>query len=636
MGGNLSAEGVVEDSPDWDPSQLFVITQPSNARLIVDAGPGTGKTAVACARVAHLINEGALSPRGVWLISFTRTAVKEIRDRIRSYLNNPDALYGVKIATIDSHAWSIHQGFAPNAALTGSFDDNIARVIELIDSDDEVRDYIAETNHLIIDEAQDLVGLRADLVVGLVERLSPDAGVTVFADDAQAIYGFAGDAEEDGPGVAAEGLTVRLIALGGFSRTALDVVHRTKSPGLLQIFTGVRAMVVAPGEDPATRLAQVRDAVAGHADNNTDTHFDPNDPGGDGVFVLFRRRSEVLQASSFLCQRQVPHRLRMSGLPSIIPPWLGAALGEFTAPLLTRDEFLARCIAIAAEASRPPDAALAWNVLESLAPGQRGATVEVRRLRNLLGRAQPPAEIASPDYGASGPILGTIHAAKGRETDDVWMMLPVNATEEDPDVNVDLDEETRVVFVGATRARKTLTVGRGYKRLIASNLEGSGRVYSVLYEQGKARLEIGRSGDIAASGVASRLVIGSAPEARDLQHRLAQFDGVALPVRADCDRASSFIYRISAVNGGASWGAFSQWLNGDLFKIAEAVRARHGRGRRRPPDYFLHLYLTGVRTIVLRPDDPELEQLHEPWRTSGIMLAPMVHGFVTTLFPFRR
>lgn len=623
--------------PAWDLSQQRVITQPPDARLIVDAGPGTGKTAVACARVAHLINEGALSPSSIWLISFTRTAVKEIRDRISSHLIDPDALYGVKIATIDTHAWSIHQGFSPDAALTGSFDDNIARVIELIDSDDEVNDYIEETQHLIVDEAQDIVGIRADLVVRLIERLASSAGVTVFADDAQAIYGFAGDAEEDGSGIAVEALTARLAALGGFNHTALDVVHRTKSPGLLQIFTSVRAMVVAPGTDPAARLTQVRHAVAAHADNNSNRGFDPDISVGDGVFVLFRRRSEVLQASAFLCHSQVSHRLRMSGLPSIVPRWLGATLGEITQPVLTRDEFFVLCAAIESAASQPPDVARAWNVLESVARGRREATVDLRRLRSLLGRAQPPAEIASPDYGPSGPILGTVHAAKGREADDVWMMLPPLASEEDTASDIDLDEEARVVFVGATRARKSLTVARGYKRLFAKNLKGSGRVYAPQYDVGKVRVELGRPGDIGSSGVASRAAIRSAGEVRDLQRRLSSFQSAALSVRADCDRASNFLYRISSAdNSGVSWGAFSQSLNNDLFKIADIVQLRRGWGRRRPPDYFVHLYLTGVRTVVLRPDDPELEQLHEPWRTSGIMLAPMVHGFVTTFFPYRR
>ncbi len=594
----------------------------------MDAGPGTGKTAVACARVAHLINEQRVPARGVWLISFTRTAVKEIRDRIQSYLKDPDALYGIKIATVDAHAWSIHQGFAPDAALTGSYDDNIARVIKLIDTSEEVLEYLEETQHLIVDEAQDLVGLRADLVLKLVARLRPEAGIIVFSDDAQAIYGFASDQEDDRTGPAVEPLTTRLVALGGFDRVSLHTVHRTSSPGLLEIFTEVRAVVIAPGEDPAARLAFVREAVAGYADKSTGKIFDPSKAAGEGVFVLFRRRSEVLQASSFLCQRQVVHRLRMSGMPPVLPAWVGATLGEFTQPVLTRSDFLARC----GVPGGPTDPDAAWMNLESLAGTQRAGGVDMHRLRTLLGRAQPPIDIAMPDYGTGGPILGTIHAAKGRETDDVWMMLPT-APEKSSDTN--FDEEARIVFVGATRARRTLTVGRGYQRLAARNLPGSGRVHELQSTKGMARVEIGRAGDLLAGGLVSRSALQSQRECQRLQSRMAGFDSIALPVRADCDQASGFVYRISS-EGGQLWGTFSANLNGDLFKIGTLMQVRDGGGKRRPPDYLQHLYLTGIRTVVLRPDDPELETLHEPWRTSGIVLVPMIHGFTTTFFPYQR
>lgn len=116
---------------------------------------------------------------------------------------------------------------------------------------------------------------------------------------------------------------------------------------------------------------------------------------------------------------------------------------------------------------------------------------------------------------------------------------------------------------------------------------------------------------------------------------MAGFDSIALPVRADCDQASGFVYRISS-EGGQLWGTFSANLNGDLFKIGTLMQVRDGGGKRRPPDYLQHLYLTGIRTVVLRPDDPELETLHEPWRTSGIVLVPMIHGFTTTFFPYQR
>ena len=39
----------------YDCDQTRIITAPANNRIVVDAGPGTGKTAVACARVSGLL-----------------------------------------------------------------------------------------------------------------------------------------------------------------------------------------------------------------------------------------------------------------------------------------------------------------------------------------------------------------------------------------------------------------------------------------------------------------------------------------------------------------------------------------------------------------------------------------------------
>ncbi|MCX3421176.1 UvrD-helicase domain-containing protein [Pseudomonas aeruginosa] len=47
---------------DWDADQLRVIEEDADSRLIVEAGPGTGKTAVACARLAYMINEEGNPP----------------------------------------------------------------------------------------------------------------------------------------------------------------------------------------------------------------------------------------------------------------------------------------------------------------------------------------------------------------------------------------------------------------------------------------------------------------------------------------------------------------------------------------------------------------------------------------------
>lgn len=56
----------------WDDNQLDVIKAGFDECILVDAGPGTGKTAVACARLAYLIEEEDLEPSNTWMISFTR------------------------------------------------------------------------------------------------------------------------------------------------------------------------------------------------------------------------------------------------------------------------------------------------------------------------------------------------------------------------------------------------------------------------------------------------------------------------------------------------------------------------------------------------------------------------------------
>jgi len=71
--------------------------------VLVSAGPGMGKTAVACARVAQLIADG-VEPANIWLVSFTRTAVREIRNRIAALVQWEDRASAVRITTLDSHA----------------------------------------------------------------------------------------------------------------------------------------------------------------------------------------------------------------------------------------------------------------------------------------------------------------------------------------------------------------------------------------------------------------------------------------------------------------------------------------------------------------------------------------------------
>lgn len=267
--------------------------------------------------------------------------------------------------------------------------------------------------------------------------------------------------------------------------------------------------------------------------------------------------------------------------------------------------------------------------------GRTANIVDMARLTNVLGRSRPPAEFCLPDLGTSGPIVGTIHASKGREAPSVYLMIPpIRESSE----SKNLDEETRVIFVGATRAKTELLVGEGDTRWYQS-LESSGRVFRKLKSNGgfpRAQVEIGHEGDVGATEVAGETRFREATDVRNAQERLRS---LKFPVEAQAamQHDKEFAYAILPKSGVVDPLAYlTSQVNHDLFDIGRAVSDRSNPRNVRPPNKINYLSIVGTCSLILSPDSPERERLHYPWSASGIMLAPVVIGFSTVSFPFQR
>jgi hypothetical protein len=608
---------------DWDASQSNVIEQSKDARILVDAGPGTGKTAVACARVAHLIKLG-VEPVNCWIISFTRTAVQEIRNRIATYLGDAASAAAVTIATIDSHAWSLHSGFDKQAKLSGLYDDNIEAAIEKLRSDRGLAEYIEQIEHLIVDEAQDVVGVRADFVETLIGKLQESSGVSVFADHAQSIYGFA-EEENASARQGVSPLLVRLTARLDFRAMSLDEVHRTGSETLRKIFTDVRKMVLASSSEPPAKRRAVEQAITELAEQSgfkagelKIAELPPT------ALVLFRRRAEALTASSYC--GLTPHRLRLSGLPSAIHPWVAACFFDNTGGRVTESEFCDLWRTRASACSGDLSCENAWRLLIEIA-GANASSIDMRLLRRRLGRQQAPAQFVSAELGLTGPVIGTIHASKGREADAVFLMMPKPGA-----TDIETDEETRVIFVGATRARSHLFIGEG-SQIFPRNLP-SGRAWRS--PAGKERtliVEFGRDGDLSASGLAGLRAFPKRADAETAQQRCVSY--IKQPVLgavAISDAKSEYAYRLYDPQTEKCVAVFSERLNNDLWQLSNEAASKVGQKNAKPPEKIPHLRFLGARSIVLPPDSPESELLHEPWASSGFMMAPVVLGFSKVWF----
>jgi uncharacterized tellurite resistance protein B-like protein len=598
----------------WDAEQKHVIEARRFARQLVSAGPGMGKTAVACSRVAHLVEHENVADSNIWLVSFTRSAIAELKGRIGDFAEDPSNVFAVKISTIDSQAWKIRYGFSPEQAekLFGGFETGIDSALELMNArEDDFRDAFGDLEHLIIDEAQDITGGRARFLLRLIELLPPRCGVTIFHDPAQAIYDYAAKGEA-------------LFRFTDGLRTALDDkllhqqlkrIYRTEEPALLKLYEDLRLDILGNADhSPASFKAQT-ELVRNAAVSVLPRRFDQTEVTKySDALVLFRKRIEVAQASAFMASAQIPHRLRMSRLPRMPLPWLALTLGDAKGRTLSKSAFVDRC-----QAARETWSADCYGEdIESNLPearweqlgryGRAGADIDLFKLRQRLFSAAPD-EFVMPDFAHRGPILGTIHASKGREADHVFLQIDENwGTREN--ARGDLAEEARVLFVGATRAKRSLSVQGGFAMKFATETD-RGRAYRRSPKRRNGlQFELGLEGDFDCWSAAAPGVTIETVARLPLPFKCA----------AECE-AGSYIYRLRSADGLAL-GALSKTVNYDFFEIIKEDRSKG----RKPPSRIDNINVMGFGTMIAPPGDERLKRLRPDAAQSGFWLVPLLYG----------
>lgn len=623
-------EQVEKKAVVFKPEQRAVIELDEGESRIVDAGPGAGKTAVACARVASLIEDKGLEASKIFLISFTRTAVKELRDRIESFAADPINVSGLQIFTLDSFTWQVLRGFGDDksAELMGSYEHNIRQFIcQLKEGDDQLLDYLSELEHVIIDEGQDLVGDRADLVVELIKRLEPHCGVTVFADSAQAIYGFTTDSGQRDKD---RSLSVvdRILKgeLNGFERKVLNGIHRTDDPRLVAFYRAGRERLINKSESDLEDWKAMKQLVINCSHGEVGPVDAQNLSGKSDHLVLFRTRAEVVMASSFLWEKGVAHRLRMSGIQLRLHPWLGRMFADCINDHIGRDEFASLWKQKVGTSNEERDRS--WSLLLDHA-GEQDERVRLPRLREVLSRDRPPIDFLVDEGELPGPVLGTIHASKGREAMQVNLMLPpdefINAPPPYAKTPEEIAEEERVLFVGATRARKTLMVGKGQKTY-ASTLD-SGRIFKKPRTDNWSRLvELGLKDDLDRASIADgRLGEGTS----ERQEWLWKNRATALLAEARFNPELN-AYVLFEKNTNRAICQLSKSFSSDMWNLARRVASKEQTAALKPAQRINFFRQVGVTTVVV----PEAfrDSLLSPWRHSGFLLAPVLTGFTKIRF----
>jgi superfamily II DNA/RNA helicase len=178
-----------------EPNQWLAIAHPFDRNLLVNAGPGSGKTSVLIARLAHLIRFQHIRPEEILVLAFNRAVVFEIRARIRELFGKLG--YGAYVRRLDVATF---HSFATRhlGRLVKDTDDwmkdrtmLLHRFADRLETDAVFRTTVADgLRTLLVDEFQDVNEEIYRTIRLLSSAVGRQTGVMVIGDDDQDILGW--------------------------------------------------------------------------------------------------------------------------------------------------------------------------------------------------------------------------------------------------------------------------------------------------------------------------------------------------------------------------------------------------------------------------------------------------------------
>ncbi|MGW1084936.1 UvrD-helicase domain-containing protein [Streptomyces sp. NPDC002596] len=567
------------DSPPLTDEQRAVVEQPWDARVLVTAGAGAGKTHTLVRRLdalcGHEDPEEALEASDILVLTFSRAAARELRQRITRH---GERARRVRAQTFDAWAYGLLRQAYPDIDWgAASFTERIegaARAVEkgAVEAGDAV-----PPSHVVIDEVQDLLGARRDLVEALLDRYQESCGFTVVGDAAQSVYGFQ-----------IADLTERADETGRFfdwlrASYADDLVElrltgnfRAVTPeARIALGHGPLLQNVIDADEAAARYEELSELLLAPANGMGDL-TDPFTLDGLRLFpdtcaVLTRDNRQALVVSELLHEHGVEHRLRRPLEDRPVPYWVAELLRRTDSVTLSEDRFRA----LLAEIPLPyePDLDTLWAVLRRAARGPGRGVLDLDLLRRLVADGRFPDELATPE--TERIVVSTVHRSKGLEFDRVIVLAPPTLAElrKQFKEELDLPAEARALYVAMTRARQDLYHANPPELPIFKRAGGrkNGRRFLGGWKSYDRKGIVGESGDVCADNPPCHETDAVAVQAYLLEH-VAPGHEVVLRRRHDLPLGEWQSPPYVLLHGGREIGEASERFRQELFQVQKVNR----------------------------------------------------------------
>lgn len=433
--------------------QMEIISDKESRCIVVAAGPGSGKTRVLVHKLASLLLMEDVKHEQLLMLTFSRAAATEFKQRLMELIGN--AAHFVEIKTFHSYCFDL-------LGRIGNLDDAkdvVERAAGMINNGEVEPNRISKTV-LVIDEAQDMSSEEYSLVKALMSN-NEEMRVIAVGDDDQNIYEFRGSDSgymyrlKDEPGAVFVEMTENYRSARrpvGFANSfvknigrrikTVPIISKRKEEGNVSVTLHKSVFMYQPLVDQLIR-----------------TH------SGGTVCVLTQTNEEAVIVTALLRRHGINGQLiqSMDGFSF----WNMAEVRYFLkyigkyvkTPLITDEQWQAAKHATYSLYENSQSLVYLKRCLEIFEE-----TNKVKYFSDLKEFVYESSVEDFCDMSGADVVVSTIHKAKGREFDDVYMLVSDGYCKD--------DHLMRRYYVGITRAKNRLfihTNGRCF-----NGLDGAG------------------------------------------------------------------------------------------------------------------------------------------------------------------
>jgi ATP-dependent DNA helicase RecQ len=441
---------------ELSPRQLQIINDNESKHLVVAAGPGSGKTRVLVHKLASLLLMEDIKHEQLLMVTFSRAAATEFKKRLLKLIGN--AANFVEIKTFHSYCFDL---LGKVGSLEKS-DEILRKTVEKIRNKEVEPSRITKTV-LVIDEAQDMNEDEFNLINALMEQ-NEEMRVIAVGDDDQNIFEFRG---------ASSRYLERFIQENNATKHELVENYRSKSnlvdftnQFVKQIHHRLKSTPISAKQidHGKIKLVQYR---SGNLIEPLVNDLLTTDLVGS-TCVLTKTNEEALQITGLLLKNNMPAKLVQTNDGfNLFNLW---EVRFFLSRLHFSDDVFIISDDVWDQAKR-----------ELMEKFRNSTKLEIcKNLLNDFETTNPKRKYRSDlevfireskleDFLSENSetiFVSTIHKAKGKEYDNVFILLEnfIPST----------DETKRLLYVAMTRAKQNLTIHLNaniLEKLSAANLE---------------------------------------------------------------------------------------------------------------------------------------------------------------------